>query len=152
MTDEIKPKSKTKKQKKTKRDWSDQEVRELITLWTEKEVLYNLKHENNYNKNEKQKARKRIASQLISCGFSEIEDAQICEKITLLHGCYSTENRKEKVSKASGARNLRCLCEFLEVYKRLRLFECQFNSKKKVIQILILRQKRLFHLGKVAGT
>ena len=81
-------------------------MRELITLWTEKEVLYNLKHE-------KQKARKRIASQLISCGFSEIEDAQISEKITLLHSYYSTENRKEKVSKASGARNLRCLCKFL---------------------------------------
>ena len=41
---------------------------------------YNLKHEKYYNKDEKQKTWKRIASKLISRGFNEIEDAQIIEK------------------------------------------------------------------------
>ena len=39
---------------------------------------------------------------MISRGFSEIEDAQITEKIKSLRSYYGTENRKEKVSKASG--------------------------------------------------
>ena len=34
-----------KKKHETKRDWSDEEVRELITLWKEKQVLYNSKYE-----------------------------------------------------------------------------------------------------------
>ena len=40
---------------------------------------------------------------MISRGFSEIEDAQISEKITSLCSHYGTEKRKEKVSKTSGA-------------------------------------------------
>ena len=55
-------------------------MQELITVWKKEEVLYNLKHEKYYNKDEKQKAWKRIASKLISRGFNEIEDAQIIEK------------------------------------------------------------------------
>ena len=91
------------KKTETKRDWSDEEVRELITLWKEEEVLYNSNHEKYYNKAEKQKVWKRIASKLISRGFSEIEDAQISEKITSLRSYYGTEKWKEKASKASGA-------------------------------------------------
>ena len=45
----------------TKRDWSDEEVRELINLWKE-EVLYNLKHRKYDNKDKKQEALKQIAS------------------------------------------------------------------------------------------
>ena len=55
-------------------------MQEIITLWKNEEVLYNLKHEKYHKKNEKQKAWKRIASKLISRGFNEIEDAQIIEK------------------------------------------------------------------------
>ena len=66
-----------KKKNEAKRDWSNEEVRELITLWKEEKVLYNSKHEKYYNKYHKQKAWKRIASKLISRGFSEIEEAQI---------------------------------------------------------------------------
>ena len=40
---------------------------------------------------------------MISRGFSEIENAQISEKITSLRSYYGTERRKEKTSKASGA-------------------------------------------------
>ena len=40
---------------------------------------------------------------MISRSFSEIEDAQISEKITSLRSYYGTEKRKEKVSKPSGA-------------------------------------------------
>ena len=68
----------------TKRDRSDEEVRELITLWREEEVLYNSKYGKYYNKDEKQKSWKRIAGKLFSRGFSEIEDAQISDKITSL--------------------------------------------------------------------
>ena len=66
-------------------------------------ILYNSKHEKYYNKDEKQEAWKRIASKLISRGFSEIEEVQISEKITSLRSYYGTEKRKEKVFKASGA-------------------------------------------------
>ena len=55
-------------------------MQEIITLWKNEEVLYNLKHEKYHKKDEKQKAWKRIASKLISRGFNEIEDAQIIEK------------------------------------------------------------------------
>ena len=41
---------------------------------------------------------------MISRGFSEIDDAQISEKITSLRSYYGTKKRKEKVLKASGAR------------------------------------------------
>ena len=78
-------------------------MREIITLWREEEVFYNSKHEKYYNKDKKQKARKLRASKLISRGFSEIEDAQISEKITSLRSYYDTEKRKEKASKPSGA-------------------------------------------------
>ena len=74
-------------------------MRELITLWKEEEVLYNSKHEKYYNKDEKQKAWKRIASKLISRGFSEIEDAQISEKISSLRSYYGSVKRKENASK-----------------------------------------------------
>ena len=40
---------------------------------------------------------------MIRRGFSEIEDAQISEKIMLLHSYYGTTKWKEKASKASGA-------------------------------------------------
>ena len=40
-SDEIKPKS---RKKITKRDWSNEEVQELITLWKEEQLLWNLKH------------------------------------------------------------------------------------------------------------
>ena len=99
-SDEIKPQS---KKNEAKRDWSNEEVRELITLWKEEKVLYNSKHEKYYNKYHKQKAWKRIASKLISRGFSEIEEAQINQKITSLRSYYGTEQRKEQASKASVA-------------------------------------------------
>ena len=76
----------------TKRDWSDEEVRELITLWREEEVLYNSKYGKYYSKDEKQKAWKRIAGKLISRGFSEIEDAQISDKITSQRSYDGTNN------------------------------------------------------------
>ena len=44
------------KKNETKRDWGNEEVRELITLLKEEEVLYNSRHEKYYNKDEKQKA------------------------------------------------------------------------------------------------
>ena len=78
-------------------------MREIITVWKEEEVFYNLKHEKYYDKDKKQKARKLIASKLISRRFSEIEDAQISEKIKSLRSYYGTEKRKEKASKPSGA-------------------------------------------------
>ena len=83
----------------TKRDWSDEEVRELITLWKEEEVLYNSKYEKYYNKDEKQKAWKRIAGKLISRGFSEIEDAQISDKITSQRSYDGINNWKKKRQK-----------------------------------------------------
>ena len=36
--------------------------------------------------------------------------------------------------KLQWCRNLTCLCKFLEVYKQLRRFECQLNSKKKIFK------------------
>ena len=83
----------------TKRDWSDEEVRELITLWKEEEVLYNSKYEKYYNKDEKQKAWKRIAGKLISRGFSGIKDAEISDKITSLRSYYGIKNWKKKRQK-----------------------------------------------------
>ena len=65
-SDKIKPKQKNE----TKRDWSDEEVRELITLWKEEEVLYNSNYEKYFNKDEKQKAWKGISIKLFSCGAS----------------------------------------------------------------------------------
>ena len=79
------------------------EVKELITLWKEEKVLYNLKHENYYNKDEKLKLRKWIANKLISRGFSKIKDAQVNKKITPLRSYYGIEKRKEKSSEASGS-------------------------------------------------
>ena len=84
---------------KVRRDWSNEEVRELITLWKEKEVLYNSKYEKYYNKDEKQKAWKRIAGKLISRGFSGIKDAQISDKITSLRSYYGIKNWKKKRQK-----------------------------------------------------
>ena len=69
----------------------------FITLWKEEEVLYNWEHEKYCKKDEKQKARKGIASKLISRGFIEIEDAQISEKSNY----NGTKKRIEKASKAS---------------------------------------------------
>ena len=43
------------KKNQTRRDWSDEEVRELTTLWKEEEVLYNSKHEKYYNKDKTRK-------------------------------------------------------------------------------------------------
>ena len=80
----------------TERDRSDEEVRELITLWKKEEILYSSKHGKYYNKNEKQKAWKRRANKLISRGFSEIKDAQINEKITSLRSYYATERKRIK--------------------------------------------------------
>ena len=77
-----------KKKKKLK---GIEEVREF------EEVLYNSKHEKYYNKDKKEKAWKWIASQLISRGFSEIEDAQINEKITSLRSSYGTEKREKSI-------------------------------------------------------
>ena len=93
-----------KKKKKNKGDCSDEDVRELISLQKDELVLYNSKHKKCYDKDEKQRAWKWIISKLISRGFSEIDDAQISEKITSLRSYYGTKKRKEKVSKASGAR------------------------------------------------
>ena len=85
-------------------------------------VLYNSKHEK-YNKDEKQKAWKRIASKLISRGFSEIEDAQISGKITSLCSYYGTEKRKEKTSKASGAGTSDVYVSSWRFINDLRVFE-----------------------------
>ena len=74
------------------------EVKELITLWKKEEVLYNLKHENYYNKDEKLKLWKWIANKLINRGFSKIKEAQ-----TPLRSYYGIEKRKEKSSEASGS-------------------------------------------------
>ena len=79
------------------------EVKELITLWKEEEVLCNLKHEKYYKKDEKQKLWNWIANKLISCGFSKIKDSNVNEKITPLSSYYDIEKRKEKSSEASGS-------------------------------------------------
>ena len=89
----------------TKRDWSDEEVREFILLWKE-EVFYNSRHEKYYNKDEKQKSWKHISSKLISRGLNKIKVAQISENITSLCSYNGIEKRKEKASKASSARTL----------------------------------------------
>ena len=78
-------------------------MREFVTLWKKEEILYNWKHEKYYNKDENQELWKRIASKLISRGFSEMKDVQISENMTSLRSYYGIEKRKEKASKASGA-------------------------------------------------
>ena len=83
------------KKKLIKRDWSDEKVQELITLWKEEEAFYNSKHEKYCNKDEKQKVWKQITSKLISRGFSEIEKALINEKRTWLRSYYGTEKRSK---------------------------------------------------------
>ena len=79
------------------------EVKELITLWKEEEVLYNLKHEKYYNKDEKQKLWKWIANKFISRDFSKIKGAQVNKKITPLRSYYGIKKRKEKSSETSGS-------------------------------------------------
>ena len=69
---------------------------QILFLWKEEEVLYNSKHEKYYNKDEKQRAWKRIPSKLISRGFSEIADAQISEKITSIPRYYSSSRKKKR--------------------------------------------------------
>ena len=59
----------------------------------------NSKHEKYYNKDEKQKAWKRIATKLINRGFREIEDVQVSEKTRSLRSYYGTKKQKEKASK-----------------------------------------------------
>ena len=109
--------------KKTKKDWSNEEVRKR---------LYNSKHEKHYNKDEKQELRKWTESKLISHGFSEIKDLKISENITSLRSYYGIEKQKEKEHQKLVCWNLSSLCRLLEVFKRLTVFEWQFNSKKKL--------------------
>ena len=74
--------------KETKKDWSNEEVRKF---------LYNSKHQIYYNKDEKQKLWKWIASKLISHGFSEIKYVKNSENITSLRSYYGIEKQKKSI-------------------------------------------------------
>ena len=88
-----KPRKTLKREKK--RTWPDDDVEVLIESWATKEILFNVKHELYFNKNERQKALEKVKNELDDLGIAATEK-EITEKMTALRTYYGAETRKSK--------------------------------------------------------
>ena len=88
--------------KKKKREWSDDEVECLISLWSRFDVLFNAKHPLYFNKDEKNKAITKIQNEMKENGM-DISVKDIAEKIANLRNYYGAQRRMVEASKKSGA-------------------------------------------------
>ena len=88
---------------------------------------------------------------MISRGLSEIEDAQITEKIKSLRSYYGTENWKEKVSKASGTGTSDVYVSSWRFINDLDFLNDNLLPRKSYSNI-DLETEEAFHLGKMVGT
>ena len=88
--------------KRGDKEWQDEEVYDLIDLWSKHECLYNSKHPLYLNKTFRCKALDRIVETLKEDGI-ETNTKQVQEKLTKLRNYYGAEKRKEENSKVTGS-------------------------------------------------
>ena len=83
---------------KKKGEWSDDEVECLISLWSWFDVLCNAKHPLYYNKEEKNKAFRKIQNEMKKNSM-DISEKDIAEKISNLRNYYGAQRRMVEASK-----------------------------------------------------
>ena len=64
QTQNIRRKRGTPTKTKDMRDWEDNEIKTLIELWFQDENLFNTKHKNHFNRNNRQKSLENIKLKL----------------------------------------------------------------------------------------
>ena len=80
--------------------WTDKDVHALIDIWATKEILFNMKHQLYYNKDERMKAIDNIRVELNEKGLM-YTSKQISDKITNLRTYYGGQKRIIEASKKS---------------------------------------------------
>ena len=92
-----KSQTKSKKSKEDARRWSNQKTESLISLWSERSVLYDARHPKYFNQNERDKLLSEMAEKL------NIPTRDILAKMDNLRSYYSKQNGMIVSSKKSGA-------------------------------------------------
>jgi hypothetical protein len=77
-------------------EWSQENVLKLISLYEEKEVLWNVSLKNYHNREEREKALSTISAEL------DITPNKVKKKLETLRGQYYHETKKQEESRRSG--------------------------------------------------
>ena len=111
-----------------KREWSNDELTQLINLWKQEEALYNSQCDS-CNSDERDKALERIITNLAKEGIEAIK-IQITEKLTSLRSYYSGQGGKERVSKSSGSETFDVFVSSWKFMKDLSFLEDNYVPRK----------------------